>query len=590
MPSRSSLSRRRRGAVLPLSLALVLTTLAVSTVRAQEDLERHGIFLDSVDVNLVNVEVVAVDEEGDPVRDLTREDFTVYEDGRPVQVTNFFAVEHGVRREGEEMVAEAEAVPLPRLDEERYVVVFVDNVNIAPNHRQRVFTELIDELDALMQPADWVLVASQERGVEIVQPFTRDRALVEAAALRIQRETAAAGMRTANLRQIERVIEGAQQPQFGTGGGGDGVGLLSSGATPTDEAISTMADVQSYAGQTMNQLQQTLGALDQFVGSLSGLPGRKAVVYVSDGIELRPGERLFRLWEDKFRLVQAAAGVGSVDLEMERYSLENELRRVIANANSNRVAFYTVEGGNDAASGAASAETRSVQTSASARTADGRRQASMLQLANETGGTALTGGAPVGAILARLDRDFSNYYSLGYPSPNRGDGEYHEVKVEVSRPGVRLRYLSGYRDKNEDERMTDSTLASLLFDVGDNPLDVRVELGEQTKEKKGDQFVVPVMVKIPLSKLVLIPQQGAHLGQLSIFVAVRDDQGRMSAPQKIEVPVQIPNDQLLTAMSQTAGYLAQLRMRPGEQKIAVGVRDELAASTSSLNLNVDVGQ
>src|SRR5689334_15008526 len=48
-------------------------------------------YYESIDVDVVNVEVVATDRSGRPVAGLTRGDFELYEDGKPVAVTNFLS-------------------------------------------------------------------------------------------------------------------------------------------------------------------------------------------------------------------------------------------------------------------------------------------------------------------------------------------------------------------------------------------------------------------------------------------------------------------------------------------------------------------
>lgn len=575
----------RRGVAVAL-LAAVLGPGAAG----QEEGRRHGIFLETVEVHLVNIEVVAVDASGQPVLGLTRDDFELFEDGAPVPVTHFFAVEEAVRVEagGAAEAPEGANPAPPREEEARHVVVFIDHLNLSPQNRRRVLSELREELDRLMRAAARVLVVSQESTLTVEQPFTRDRALVEAALDRMGHVATVAGVRLAEARNLLTQIERGQQPGAGQPSGAGAVQALQGGPTPEDEARQILAGIQALAQATGRDVQQTLGELDRFVGSLAGLPGRKAVLYVSDGLEVKPAEQLFRTWEDKYRSIAPAVGVGSIDFEIERYSVDTRLRDLIATANANRVTFYTLEGGNERGTGALSAETASLSSSTFARTADGGRQLALRSLAHETGGSALLDGATVAAVLSRLERDFRNYYSLGYLPPSPGDRRSHRVEVKVRRPDVRVRYLGGYRDKTRDERMADETLGSLLFDVGDNPLQVQVELGPQKAEKKG-LFTVPVMVRIPMARLVFIPQARVHQGQLSIFVAARDHQGRLSEPQKIEVPIEIPNDQLLQAVSRTAGYLAQIQLRAGEQKLAIGVRDEVAAVTSTVNFSVRVG-
>jgi len=606
----SVLCRGPARALVPLVsvLVAVLGLLSAPKVTSQEPTERHGIFIDTIDVSLINIEVVVIDEDGNPVRGLTRDDFEVFVDDQPVEITNFFAVVDGDRvapepeteRRAETPRVEApEAVktsqtPLRTPDEQGYVVLYIDNGNIAPVHRKRVFDELRDHLSHLMEPADRVMVVAQDDEITIEQPFTSDAEMVLAGLERQEKLSSRGAMRALEPRLIQRQIEEGQAPPggdtLGTGTSPNvGRGALSRPTYDVD-ARRTFSAVTSYAQTAESAGRRTLGALSRFVSSLAGLPGRKAIVYVSDGLELAPGEYLFRVWDYKYgSIANEEVGIANIDSEMDRYRLYEPFEDLIARANANRVAFYTIEGGSERGPGDISAETSTPVVSALARTADGGRQESLRSLAYDTGGVPLLNSANVENLLTQLERDFSNYYSLGFPSPHQGDGKYHRVDVQVKREGVKARFLEGYRDKDADDRMTDQTLATLLHDVGENPLGVQVEIGKQSKAKGKKGYVVPVLVKVPMSKLMLLPQEDEHLGRLSIYIAVADDRGRLSEPQKIDVPVRIPNEQLLGAMSRTAAYAAQIQMRQGEQKLAVGVRDDVAAVRSTLNLNVQVG-
>ncbi len=60
--------------------------------------------------------------------------------------------------------------------------------------------------------------------------------------------------------------------------------------------------------------------------------------------------------------------------------------------------------------------------------------------------------------------------------------------------------------------------------------------------------------------------------------------------RKQEVPILIPNTQLVAAMARTGTYNLQLRMGPGEHWLAVAVRDEIGGVDSALSLRVDPGR
>jgi hypothetical protein len=99
-----------------------------------------------------------------------------------------------------------------------------------------------------------------------------------------------------------------------------------------------------------------------------------------------------------------------------------------------------------------------------------------------------------------------------------------------------------------------------------------------------------VIITVPIGQLVLIPSEEEHLGRISILLTVRDQRGDLSAPHRREYPVPVRNADLTSALGQSAGFTLRLAVRPGRQRIAVGVRDEIARTESVATLEVDVGE
>src|SRR4051794_19105154 len=69
----------------PIAAALlaVLFTLPLSS---QEKL------VESIEVRVVNIDVVVTDRSGNPVHGLTQDDFQVFENGKPQKITNLYEV------------------------------------------------------------------------------------------------------------------------------------------------------------------------------------------------------------------------------------------------------------------------------------------------------------------------------------------------------------------------------------------------------------------------------------------------------------------------------------------------------------------
>ncbi len=108
-------------------------------------------FFDVVDVEIVNVDVWVTDKQGNPVDGLGKDDFVVLRDGEPVEVTNFYAVSDGrpvaaaaapdagrPDRGAAAPPSEPEVAPEHRL----WLIVYVDNYNIDPIERNRIFPDL----------------------------------------------------------------------------------------------------------------------------------------------------------------------------------------------------------------------------------------------------------------------------------------------------------------------------------------------------------------------------------------------------------------------------------------------------------------
>ncbi|HMB54202.1 MAG TPA: hypothetical protein VKU40_12855, partial [Thermoanaerobaculia bacterium] len=155
-PTDAGPARRTRFPFLALTAALLLA-FAATTALAQED-ESRQLFVDSVDVNVVNLEVMVTDREGNPVRGLTRDDFVVTEDGQPVELTNFYAVESARRVqpvEGASSGGQAvpELLPLPA-DQTLNLAVVIDVENLQPVHRNRVIEQIEAEIDRVVRSGD----------------------------------------------------------------------------------------------------------------------------------------------------------------------------------------------------------------------------------------------------------------------------------------------------------------------------------------------------------------------------------------------------------------------------------------------------
>lgn len=527
-------------------------------------------FFEVVDVNLVNVLVWVTDKQGEPVTGLEKEDFQVFEDGKPVEVTNFFAVERG-RPTADSVGVDAPPPvpgrpPLPLItslpeDQRLYLVVYVDNFNLAPANRNRVLNRLQGFLYGKLGPEDQVMLVSYDRSLHVRQPFTTDAGLVTAA---LEEVKDLSGHQVDRIAGRRRALEEIEE---------------------VDWAGAALSAARSHADLVYAEMDFTLKAMGDLMQALSGLQGRKALLYVSDGLPMSVAEDLFIAVDERFPRASARG-------EAYAYDLQPEFRRLAAQANTSGVTFYTLDAGGAEIHSSLSAEEGGTRQGGGRIYVDSIYNANLQEplhlLADTTGGIAFTNTNAVEASLDRVSSDFGNFYSLGFRSSHSGSGRYYKLEVKV-RKGLRVRHREGYRDQTPESRMADGSLSSLYFGFQRNSMNAKVVF-ERPSPRDGDSYLVPVQVRIPLGNLTLVPQGERHNGRFRITVTVMDDEGRLSPVQQREpVTVAIPAGELEKAMSQHFSYDLQLVMRKGVNRLAVGIRDEISGEAVFVHETIRVG-
>ncbi|HSS49773.1 MAG TPA: VWA domain-containing protein, partial [Thermoanaerobaculia bacterium] len=572
----------------------------------------------AVEVNVVNVEVYATDKGGKRVNDLRQGDFEILEDGKPVAITNFTPVR--LPAAGNQPAAGSPPAPPPapagpRADGNAWaLVVYVDNANIAPAHRTRALEQIREFLAHNVRPGDRVMLVTSDAAIKVWQPLTSDPAALDAALGKMEKLAAQGPEIDVERRRAFRemmIINEASIESLGP---------------PCPANIEVPA--RGFAASRRAEVRRSLGALTLLVNSLSGVPGRKAVLHVSDGLPAVPGEELYQfllelcgggggtegLWHptptasgsdkkpiptfdpmavyDAREIGPAAYQAASQAMtDAQAFSIAKDLATLVAHANAHQVTLYTLQAsgvsGTDASDVSYGPDERLFQFASIGRVQRASLQESLQTLAEGTGGKAILNANDWRPDLAGLKEDFETFYSLGYSPAHNGDGKEHKIEVRVKRPSIRLRYRLSYRDKPAMEKAVDRTLAALLYGVEDNPLEIAVEMGDQVPGASGT-FSVPIRLRIPLHKLAILNREQTFEGSLRLLVASRSEDGRSAPVRQVSVPIKIPRQQVLNALGQYYVYTLTLQLPPGNHRVAVGVRDEIATTTSFLSREVAV--
>src|SRR5450432_1258131 len=222
---------------------------------------------------LVQMSVVVEDKKGNPVSGLKQEDFTVLDEGQPQRIAFFSA-------QALETAPPAARLLPPNVCTNRYdlkgeqppgavTVVLFDALNTSPEDQSYVRKEVIHFLESV-QPQDHVAVYGLTTHLFVLHEFTRDSADLMAAAHRFAPKELAA-------------FDASHTPD---------IDLVSSGA---DLAWKGLQDAVNNANREIADLHNisrvgtTLGALEAIANHISGIAGRKNLVWISGGFPIQIG-------------------------------------------------------------------------------------------------------------------------------------------------------------------------------------------------------------------------------------------------------------------------------------------------------------
>lgn len=495
-----------------------------------------------VTTRLVEVNVIARDKNG-PVRGLTKDDFIVLENGKQKAIA-FFSVNSldALRKP---------PAPLPpnvftnRVDPEagtagNVTIILIDALNGGFTGLAR--QEIIKFLGQI-RPEDRVGLYVLGNKLRVVQEFTSDSArLVKTLAL-LRGEAGLLEADMAGETKVTRELPKADTTDAAGGafgaksipidpgtvkndtstdkGAAGGTGSGAAGQAPPDvpgaDADKAREAEMAAAVQEMDvilknsvavgtgfreaeRVEQTVAALNVLARHVARMPGRKTLIWVTSAFPLVN-------FDISKAIVMNAPGNGAARSVLNRvYS--PEVVRASHSLNNANIAVYPVD-----------AAGLSVGSSPGRET--------MRSMAQLTGGRAFYDRNDIQTAIRQAIDDAEVTYTLGfYPDSNALDSKFHEVKVEVKRPGIDLRYRKGYNANPDVPLSTQdydnwifSTVSSVL-DSADISLTARIEKVETTQAG-----VFRITLDLAPADFLFVAKGNEQVAALDIVFAQRSANG-----------------------------------------------------------------
>ncbi|MEE9390674.1 MAG: VWA domain-containing protein [Candidatus Aminicenantaceae bacterium] len=417
-----------------------------------------------VEVRLIMVDVI-VTRDGEFVKDLTKDDFELFEDRIRVPINSFELVSFDKKdlKLPEEMGDEILSV----LPQNRIVVIF-DAINSWQREIMKGSEKIIDELVSIAKLGNEVMVLQlrNRKGIEIIQPFTLNEELIKNSVER------AAG----SIWKIDTVIEPSYKAQVGSEGRTDNPAEIRR-QQETDSAFENIyaEDMQRiyHLNTEMKRFGKTIGGILGACNMIKSLPGRKYMLLISAGIpDLSPPDMLPNILSgilsDRLENAYRNKSFGRIDkikifdpfniLDKKVFKDGAEvITELIRFANAHNISIYSLDCGTYVKRLHSGASAKSYQKNEMAQIyfseGDNIRKVQNLRwISEDTGADSLRGADKFEEFHRVISRDLTYYYQLSfYAQRSEADDKYHKIEVNVKRKGVDTRFRKGYTDYSKKE-------------------------------------------------------------------------------------------------------------------------------------------
>lgn len=524
---------------------------------------------ESIEVSIVNVDVMVVDKSGKHVTGLTANDFEIREDGKVQPITNFAEYAGTSEAIGASIEPGAEAQqPAPQQQrQKRTIVIFVENSRLVPFNAKKMFDGIRDLLHGSVEPGDQVTVVSFDGYVYVRQQFTDDLAKLDRTLDELENE-AVHGPRdvSAEVRasQAESNADFVENQSAGPGGT-QAASPSGSVDTPLQaRSVVPPVDQLDAALRQLEQIRNKTFALEALMNSISGMEGKKILIMAMRRFGLHAGAEYFG---------------GFVPTDYRSQLDTTKLRdSLIRTANANGISLYPVyplggvtnptftgfEYNPDGDVAARSLEPNVMMNETTA----------LEDMAQKTGGLFAWGSDNIAQLMPRVADDLSSYYSLAYRSKATGKDNSRKIVVKTKSSNYEVRTRQQVVEKSDVTQMNDRVMANLYQPIGGSLIPFEVGVSKPKNVSK-NRWTMTLRVRVPIKSLTTIAQNEKHAGEFGVYIATGGVVGVMSEVERRTQPFKIPVQDLPRAKNSFFTFDFELKIDQKVDRVSVGVRDEV---------------
>lgn len=521
---------------------------------------------------LIQVPVIVTDKSGKHIHGLTKEDFHVFENGKEQKLATF-----------EEIVPTTAKLPVvaPKAGEfanltlseqqpRSVAVIVLDTVNTPYLDQTTGRRELVKYLASSLDSSQVLaLMIITSRGLKIVQGLTGDPEQL------LQVLKKASGEMPA-LHGIDLDA----QADAATGDMPD-VPAVAPGSDPSAaiDAFLERGDAVYAQFQQQNAIETTMNAFLGIAWSLSGVPGRKSVIWATGGFP--------------FTISYPAAVPGGY--------LSSLYERAIAALAAAQISVYPVDVRGLTVNSVADASQSRVRTgSAAMRQLSNRAwlQQSSLDTLNEfadmTGGRAFYNTNDLANSFKRAADDSSSYYLAGYYlDKSNNHAGWRQLKVKVEKKDTEVRARKGFFVTNATIHLEAARTSDLAYALT-SPIEgtgVAMSMKWLDTSGAGDTKKTDFLLNVPINSVTVQASEGKNHVSFDVASAAflsNAKKGDQPVTSSKTVNAAVTDAQLASLRSNGLAMKDSLKLGPGHYTVRVVVRDNATGKVGSVTAPLTV--
>jgi VWFA-related protein len=562
-------------------LIVAFVLLLAAPCAAQDDVVK-------VKSNLVNIDVLVKDKKGKYVPDLKAEDFTIFENGVQQKIEFFDAPLAGNTTRSATTaaadVSKTQPAEPPAAAPRNYVTLVVDSQTTDVTNLKQVREGTIRYVREQITEGDVVAVLTVTNSLQLLQPFTQDKAKLIAALENL-------GVRSTSKNFERQDIA-------------DNITALRGELQIANEAPSS-AITSPAAGSNAARIMIMRTMLAQFIKLRTALsvqqarPILAAIAAICEGLRPIPNKKTVVLFSQGF--VTPAVLDWQVQSTIDIANRANVAIYIIDSAGLRASAPNTTALGGVSPLGGISAATSQeerIRAVGGETVFDTSRQEGLsreydilYRISGDTGGRFLKGNNDIGQGLERINQEIQARYTLAYRSTNQDfDGSFRKVKIEVRRPDAQIVSRSGYYAIPPEEIVLLSPADKKLFDnfgtlLSAPAMPVSVSLSHY--RSRDGLYVVPMAIELSPEAVQFERKGDKRLLQLEVVGILKAADKPLSRLGG-QFDVNLSDSDYQSIVSNNIYYRQDLQLTPGEYTIDLIVRDRKSGKMSARREQIEL--